>query len=210
MPASKLDTVSRAVPPAQGAIVPASVVPIPRYTALAQALHWATSALVLAVLPLAWVATALPRDSGWKPAMFQFHKSVGLTLLALVVARILWRALHPPPPEATEPPALALLAKASHWLLYAIFLIMPVSGYLLSAYNGSTTQYFYLFAIPGFEKDPALHDAFKGMHLVGQWAVYALVGLHVAATAWHVAMRRDYVLERMLPEQDPRTLRRGR
>ena len=210
MPASRLDSVPLAAAPPPGALVPASVVPIPRYTATAQALHWLTSALVLAVLPLAWAATALPRDSGWKSPMFQFHKSVGLTLLALVVARILWRALHPPPPEVTEPHALALVAKVSHWLLYAIFLIMPVSGYLLSAYNGNATQYFYLFAIPGFEKNPALRDAFVGVHLVGQWAVYALVALHVAGTAWHVALRRDYVLERMLPEQDPRTLRRGR
>ena len=180
----------------------------PRYTRTAQALHWLTSVLVLAVLPLAWVATSLARDEAAKPVLFQFHKSVGLTIFALVGARILWRAFNPPPPEVSEPAGLARVARISHWLLYAVFLLMPVSGYLLSAFNGNPTQYFYLFPIPGFEKNEALRDVFRSAHLAGQWAVYALVLLHIAGTAWHVAIRRDGVLDRMLPEQDPRRLGR--
>lgn len=176
---------------------------IPRYSATAQVLHWLTSALVVAVLPLAWVAASLAREEPAKPVLFTLHKSVGLTILALVVVRILWRIVNPPPPEVTEPHGLALIAKASHWLLYAVFLIMPVTGFLLSAFNGNATQFFYLFPIPGFEKNKELHEAFEKAHLVGQWAVYLLVGLHIVATAWHVAIRRDYVLDRMLPRQNP-------
>lgn len=188
-------------------VTPETTPMIPRYTATAQALHWLTSAFVLAVLPLAWTAIAMPIDSGWKPVLFQFHKSVGLTIFALVAARILWRSFNPPPPDVMEPRGLALLGRANHWLLYAAFLLMPVSGYLLSAFNGNTTQYFYLFPIPGFEKNEGLRDIFKSAHLAGQWAVYLLVLLHILATAWHVAVRRDYVLERMLPRQNPDRLR---
>ena len=176
---------------------------LPRYTRTAQALHWLTSALVLAVLPLAWVATSLARDAAAKPVLFQFHKSVGITIFALVVARLLWRAFNPPPPEANVPAGLALIGRVNHWLLYAVFLLMPVSGFLLSAFNGSTTLFFYLFPIPGFEKNEGLRTLFQSMHLAGQWAVYALVLLHIAGTAWHVAIRRDGVLDRMLPEQHP-------
>ncbi|MGN7126131.1 cytochrome b [Methylorubrum thiocyanatum] len=175
----------------------------PRSSRTAQALHWLTSVLVLAVLPLAWVATSLARDAAAKPVLFQFHKSVGLTILALVVARILWRTFNPPPPEVSEPAGLALIARVSHWLLYAVFLLMPVSGFLLSAFNGSTTQFFYLFPIPGFEKNEAIRNLLQSVHLAGQWAVYALVLLHIAGTVWHVAIRRDGVLDRMLPEQKP-------
>ncbi len=190
-------------------VAPKPVPAFPRYTRTAQALHWLTSVLVLAVLPLAWVATSLAKEAAAKPVLFQFHKSVGLTILGLVVVRILWRAFNPPPPEVSEPAGLALIAKISHWLLYAVFLLMPVSGFLLSAFNGSTTQFFYLFPIPGFEKNEALRNLFQSVHLAGQWAVYVLVGLHIAGTGWHVAIRRDGVLDRMLPGQDPRRTMRG-
>ncbi len=102
-----------------------------------------------------------------------------------------------------EPAGLALIARVSHRLLYAVFLLMPVSGFLLSAFNGSTTQFFYRFPIPGFEKNEAIRNLFQSVHLAGQWAVYALVLLHIAGTAWQVAIRRDGVLDRMLPEQKP-------
>lgn len=174
-----------------------------RYTAAQQALHWVTAVLVLAVLPLAWVAASLAREAPSKGTLFVLHKSVGLTILAVVVVRIVWRMIHPAPPHPRTPPALTLLGRANHVLLYAIFLIMPVSGYLLSALAGRDTPYFWLFTVPGLDKNEALQPIFKQIHLVGQWAVYALLILHVLATAWHVAIRRDGLHERMLPAQDP-------
>ncbi|AWN40587.1 cytochrome b [Methylobacterium durans] len=174
-----------------------------RYTATQQALHWITAALVLAVLPLAWIAESLARDAPAKGTMFVLHKSVGLTILAIVIARIVWRMIHPAPPHPATPAALTILGRLNHGLLYAIFLVMPVSGYLLSALAGRDTPYFWLFTVPGLAKDEALQPIFKQVHLVGQWAVYALVVLHVLATAWHVAIRRDGLHERMLPAQKP-------
>ncbi len=80
---------------------------------------------------------------------------------------------------------------------------MPVSGFVMSAAAGNTTQYFYLFPIPPFmEKNKAVQDLADQIHLAGQYAVYALVTLHVLATAWHLIARRDALLDRMLPRQD--------
>jgi len=173
-----------------------------RYTATAQALHWVTAALMFVVLPLAWVAVNMPRDAASRGLLFTLHKSVGLTILALAAARLLWRALHPAPSLRDLTRWEAAAAFASHWLLYFILIAMPVSGYLLSAGSGRPVSYFGLFSIPGLPKDEALDHAATWAHVaVGQWAVYALVLLHVAATAWHVAVRRDGVLERMLPAQ---------
>jgi len=94
-------------------------------------------------------------------------------------------------------------AFGSHWLLYLVLVGMPVSGYLLSAAAGHTVSYFGLFTLPGLPRDEALAHGAEWLHVaVGQWAVYALVLLHLLGTAWHVAVRRDGVLERMLPEQD--------
>ena len=101
-------------------------------------------------------------------------------------------------------PVLTLIGRVNHWLLYAIFLIMPVSGYLLSALSGRDTPYFWLFTIPGLTKDEGPQKIAESIHLVGQWFVYALVLLHIAGTVWHLVIRRDGLLERMLPVQDGR------
>ncbi|AWN48653.1 cytochrome B [Methylobacterium terrae] len=174
----------------------------PRYNPVAQALHWITAILVLAVLPLAWIAVSLPASPA-KGFYFQLHKSVGITILAIVALRILWRAWHPAPPEVYVPRGLAVLGRINHWLLYLVFLLMPISGFVMSAAAGNTTQYFFLFPIPPFmEKNKAVQDLADQIHLAGQYAVYALVALHVAATAWHLIARRDALLDRMLPRQD--------
>ena len=185
--------------PASRPIVPAYHL---RYGGVAQVLHWLTALLALAVLPLAWVAEALPREAASKGNLFVLHKSVGLTILAVVAGRIVWRMVHPAPPDPGTPAALTLIARINHWLLYAIFLVMPVSGYLLSALAGRDTPYFWLFTVPGLTKDESLQKVFQGMHLAGQWAVYLLVALHILGTAWHVVVRRDGVHARMLPAQD--------
>ena len=182
--------------------VPIARVEQPRYNGLAQALHWLTAALVLAVLPLAWIATSLPASPA-KGFYFQLHKSVGITIFAIVAIRILWRAWHPAPPEVYVPRGLALLGRINHWLLYLVFLLMPASGFVMSAAAGNTTQYFFLFPIPPFmAKNEAVSKLADQIHLAGQYAVYALVALHVLATAWHLIARRDALLDRMLPRQD--------
>ena len=179
---------------------------MPRYNPLAQALHWLSAALILAVLPLAWVALSLP-PAPLKGNMFVLHKSVGLTILAIVAARIIWRMMRPAPTDPSTPRLLTLISRTNHWLLYIVFLIMPISGYLLSAFSGRDTPYFWLFTIPGLPKDEAAQKIATGIHVFGQWAVYALVLLHIAGTAWHLIIRRDGLLERMLPVQDGRGAR---
>ncbi|MCJ2068775.1 cytochrome b [Methylobacterium sp. J-030] len=176
---------------------------MPRYNPVSQALHWLTAALALAVLPLAWVAISLPPAPA-KGNLFVLHKSVGLTILAIVVLRIVWRMFRPAPPDPKAPRLLTLIGRVNHYLLYAIFLIMPISGYLLSAFSGRDTPYFWLFTIPGLTKDEGPQKIAESIHLVGQWFVYALVLLHIAGTAWHLIIRRDGLLERMLPVQDGR------
>ena len=94
----------------------------------------------------------------------------------------------------------ALAARASHWLLYLVMIGMPISGYLFSAFRGHGSTYFDLFPVPGPPANKELAVIADWFHVVtGQWLVYALIVLHLAATAWHVAVRRDRVLERMLP-----------
>ena len=63
-----------------------------RYNGAAQALHWLTALLMFAVLPLAWVMVAVTRDNPSRDALFTLHKSIGMTILALTIVRLVWRA----------------------------------------------------------------------------------------------------------------------
>jgi cytochrome b561 len=183
----------------------AGMVAVRRYTATAQVLHWITAALMFTVLPLAWVMMNMPETVHARSTLFTLHKSVGLTIVALVAVRIIWRAKHPAPPLEN---GLAQWDKraafASHWLLYVVLVGMPVSGYLLDATGGYPITYLGLITVPVLPNVPAIASAATWTHVVvGQWLVYALILLHVGASVWHVVIRRDNVLDRMLPEQQP-------
>ena len=172
-----------------------------RYTLTAQALHWLTVLLILSILPVAWVMVSLPKDpqQAW---LFVMHRSLGVTVLAVVAVRLAWRAAHPPPSlPGGSPPMIELVGRLTHWLLYNLLLLMPITGYLQSG-NGRPVSYFGLFNLPALPENKALGAAAQTAHLLGQWGIYALVALHVLATVWHVAVRRDGLLDRMIPSQD--------
>lgn len=171
-----------------------------RYTGLAQLLHWVTAAVMFAILPIAWVMTALPEKDHRTFTLYPLHESLGITIFALVAVRLVWRALHPPPPLPDEPRAVELAGKASHWLLYLVMISMPISGWVMATAGGYHPTWFGL-PLPALAKNPPLAKLAASAHATGQWAVYALIVLHIAATAWHLWARRDAVLDRMLPVQ---------
>jgi len=145
-----------------------------RYTLAAQALHWITAVLMFTLLPLAWVMVSMPRTAANRELIYTLHKSLGLTVLALVAARLILRAIHPAP---QLPGSLTRWERASaalsHWLLYLIMLGMPLSGYLFSAWGGHPVTYFGLFTLPGLVKNDTLqHVAFWAHVAIGQWLTY--------------------------------------
>jgi cytochrome b561 len=99
----------------------------------------------------------------------------------------------------------------NHWLLYAAMILMPLSGYILATAAARPSPYFWLFYWPQPAVSAVVAHAALRAHLVGQYLVYAMVGLHVSAVVWHVVVRRDGTLERMLPAQeDPEIVFAGR
>jgi len=172
-----------------------------RYTLTAQALHWLTVLLILMILPVAWVMMSLPTGPE-QARMMVLHRSLDVTIFAVVVVRLAWRSTHPAPPSPSGAPKVTeLISQVTHGLLYARLLLMPVTGYLQSA-DGRPVSYLGLFNLPQLPKHKALGDVANVFHHLGQWGLYTLVGLHVGATVWHVAIRRDGLLSRMIPPQD--------
>lgn len=172
-----------------------------RYTGVAMALHWLTPPLVLAQVVLAWIFLATPENAPAGGDLIRLHKSLGLTIWLLILARLAWRWTHPAPkagPNASR--VLELLGAANHWLMYLVLFAMPISGFVLSA-TGEYGVKFWGLPLPKLAANEGLHDLAAFGHWAAQWALYGLVGLHVAATVYHVVFKRDGVLERMLPAQ---------
>ncbi len=176
-----------------------------RYTGMAQALHWLTAGALCFLLPFVWVAENFP-PGPIRTFWYMAHESMGISVFLLVLMRLTWRWRHrpPAPPQAT-PAWQRWVSAVNHGLLYLVLLVMPVTGYLMAG-NGQPVPYFRLINLPGFSQLPALGVWANSVHVAGQFALYALVILHVAATVWHVAIRRDGLLERMLPEQKRKAL----
>jgi cytochrome b561 len=173
-----------------------------RYDGVAQALHWVTTLLLFLMLPFVWVAENFP-EGPVRVFWYLLHESSGIMILLLVVARLAWRHGHPPPPPGQVRGLPWLLARLNHGLLYLVLLVMPVTGYLMAG-NGQPVPFLGLVDLPGLPKNDALGVLGNRIHVAGQFAVYALVILHIAGTAWHVAVRRDGTLDRMLPPQHNR------
>ncbi|MTJ83102.1 MAG: cytochrome b [Telmatospirillum sp.] len=175
--------------------------PPSRYNSSSQGLHWLSAALMFTVVPIAWYMQTLAKDAPGRGDWYTVHKSIGMLILLLTLVRLGWRHFAPKPaPLATLRPWETFLSGAIHILLYLILLGMPLSGYIGSTAAGRPVTLFNLVTVPAlFAPDKALAHLAHEAHEAGQWAVYLLVALHVAAALFHALIRRDGVLRRMLP-----------
>lgn len=167
---------------------------------MAQSLHWIIVLLVLAQFCVGPYAADLPLGIE-RLKLLSFHKSLGITVFALVILRLLWRLYTPAPKlPAGMQPLQRFLAHFSHVALYGLLFTLPVLGWLTSNASNLTVRWFYLFNLPNLvAPDRDLAKLTKELHDAGAWCLLALVILHVAAAFWHEFARHDGVLRRMLP-----------
>ncbi|KAB1073494.1 cytochrome b [Methylobacterium planeticum] len=183
-------------------------VSVRRYSAVAILLHWASALGVLVLIGMGLTMTHAGLTPMRQFQLYQWHKSVGITVLALTLLRLAWRLFRRPPPF---PPGMRAherrAAGAAHGLLYLLLVGLPLTGWAvvsLSPFNIPTVLY-GLVPWPHLPLAPLLPDAaaaegvLKLVHACGAWLLTALLGLHVAAALRHHLFLRDDVLRRMLP-----------
>ncbi len=181
-----------------------------RYGSVAMTLHWLIAAAIVVNLGLGlYMANILTNQDASRLTVFQFHKSLGLTVLVLSVLRLLWRVVNPVPPLPNSMgPGLRALARGTHYLLYFLIIAIPLTGWALVSASplGLATNYFGLFHWPGIpylselsraQKVPLRHEFFA-MHFYLAITALILVPLHVCGALYH-QFRGEDVLRRMLP-----------
>jgi cytochrome b561 len=181
-----------------------------RFSLTAIWLHWLIACLIVANTALALSANTWPDE--WVRPIIDTHKSVGVTVLGLVVMRILWRATHPPPPlPASYRRWERTASHGVHGLLYLLILALPLTGWMHdSAWKEGPTHPVRLFWLVPWPRialianlEPALkermHDVLFSMHVACACALYALLTLHVAGALKHEFVDRERELARMWP-----------
>lgn len=170
-----------------------------RYSRGAIVFHWTIAALVLVNLWIGLFHDSLPRE--WKA--MPIHKSIGITVLMLTLGRIAWRLSHKPPRLPLSMPAWEkTAARASHFLLYSLLLILPITGWLLSSNpeKPRPIEWFFLFKLPVLPATPDIAKTAHELHEILGWTMAILVVIHIAAALRHHFLLRDPVLARMLPK----------
>jgi cytochrome b561 len=171
------------------------------YTGTAKALHWVIVALLIIQFVLAWTMPEIHRDT--KPdALINLHLSFGVVIIAVAIVRLGWRLTHSePPPQDGLPPWQMQSARAIHQLLYLLLFVVPLLGWINASYRGFPVSLFGLFELPKLMATRTPGFGWTGdVHgLLASYAMLALVGLHGAAALYHYFIRRDGVMQRMLP-----------
>jgi cytochrome b561 len=170
------------------------------YNRTAISLHWLVALGLAGTFALGFYMSDLP-FSPVKLHYFSWHKWAGVTLFALILFRLVWRLAHGAPAAPAGLPAWqAAAAEWTHRVLYILMLSIPLSGWLMSSALGIQTVYFGLLPIPDLlAKNPDLGHILARLHGVLNFAMLALVFLHVSAAIKHHVIDRDEVLARMLP-----------
>ena len=129
------------------------------------------------------------------------HQTVGFVMLLLALGRLYWRLTHtPPPPPEGFGRGQRIAAAVTHGSLYLFLLGMPISGYIGLAARGRPIEVFGLFELPHLTpRSFDLSANAQSLHYYAQFALYALVALHILAALYHHFVLKDGVLRRMLP-----------
>lgn len=182
--------------------------PSRRYSRVAILLHWLSALCVLVLIGMGLAMVHLGLAPMRQFQLYQWHKSVGITVLLLTALRLGWRLAHRPPPHPDAMPVRERRAAgAAHGALYGLLIGLPLTGWAvvsLSPFNIPTVLYGLVpwphLPLAAYLSDPAAAEGvLKLVHAYGAWFLSALLVLHVAAALRHHLILHDDVLLRMLP-----------
>ncbi|HET9716911.1 MAG TPA: cytochrome b [Pseudolabrys sp.] len=171
-----------------------------RYTSTAKTLHWLVVGLLAAQFIFAWTMPHIGRNTP-VATLISLHFTFGIIILAVAVIRLAWRATHAEPmPLEGLPPWQVQTARFVHWSLYALLFVIPVLGWINASWRGMPVVMFGL-ELPRLVGVRSSGWRWTGdVHIIlANYVMLTLVGLHVLAGLYHYFIRRDRVLQRMLP-----------
>lgn len=175
------------------------------YGLLSIGMHWLVALAVFGLFGLGLWMVELDYYSSWRHTAPELHKGIGLCLFALMLLRLLWRFVSPPPAPLSSYSRLTRLgAKFGHSVLYLGLFAVMLAGYLISTADGRGISVFGWFDVPAsITSIPEQEDVAGAVHFYLAWGLVILAGLHGLAALKHHFIDRDTTLLRMLGRAQP-------
>ena len=170
-----------------------------RFGMISKAFHWVVGFSVLGLIGVGLWMEDLPLSPD-KFEIYGWHKSAGITVLALMAARFVWRMVNPRPAFLGEPGWQKTASVATHHVMYLCLFAMPLIGWVNSAASNFPVNVWGMLTLPAIvDPNPDLAAATKAAHTYVGWVLMVLIILHVGAALKHHFADRDDTLRRMLP-----------
>jgi cytochrome b561 len=190
---------------------------IPVYAPAARKFHWWVALLILLQFPIAFYMIYRSEEmmgvndkgepvkgvwDGVTNTLFSSHKTIGLLIFLVVLFRLGYRLANGAPrSDPSVPPALTGISHLLHWSIYALLILIPIGGYIGISYG----QYLDVFGVtlPAVTaKDEKFAEVVFGYHGLAATILLGLVAVHIGAAIYHKFVRKDRVVERMLPKKN--------
>ena len=170
------------------------------YGIVSSGLHWAIALAIVGLVGLGAWMVGLTYYDPWYYDSLALHKAIGIVVLALALTKFGWKFVDRNPGFGPEvKPHERAGATAMHWLLNALMVLLPVTGYLISTSEGAGIDMFGLFDVPALVDVTAeTRDLAIDIHFYVAYGGIALVGMHIIAALKHHFVDRGSTLRRML------------
>ena len=176
-----------------------------RYGLVSISFHWALALTFVGLVGLGVWMVGLSYYDPWYNDSLAIHKAIGIVALALALAKFSWRLADPKPALAADLKRHERTgATAMHWLLNALIVLVPATGYVISTSEGAGIDMFGLFDVPALlGKSEQLRDLAIDLHYYLAYGGIALVAVHASAALKHHFIDRGSTLKRMLNPRPP-------
>ena len=168
---------------------------------VSRANHWITAfAFILAIMVGIYGENVMEKGPE-RADMFQLHFSLGVSIFALMMIRLIWLKISPNPQPIGDNRKEIVLGHIVKGFLYLAMLVLPISGYIMVSLKGVDINVFGQFVLPnllGEDKESMLKAIANFIHVNGAYFIMAILALHIAGALKHHFILKDNTLLRML------------
>ncbi|MET4692233.1 cytochrome b [Endozoicomonas lisbonensis] len=163
-------------------------------------IHWISALTVFGLFGVGLYMMSLSYYDPLYQSLPWWHKSIGLTLFAATLFRLLWKAINIRPAHLPEhSKTIIRLAVSAHHLIYILLFAIMLSGYLISTADGRPVSFFGWFEVPALISGISGQEDIAGdVHFYLAWSLVILASLHGLAAIKHQLIDRDRTLTRMI------------